>query len=72
MFRDVLRLVTPQGDPHRRLGRSGANVPFRLGSGSAGSGGCSERLASMSAGEWRLVFRWESGDVHEVEIVDYH
>ena len=21
---------------------------------------------------WRLVFRWESGDAHEVEIVDYH
>jgi len=22
--------------------------------------------------QWRLVFRWESGDAHEVEIVDYH
>jgi len=21
---------------------------------------------------WRLVFRWESGDAHEVQIVDYH
>jgi proteic killer suppression protein len=21
--------------------------------------------------QWRLVFRWESGDAHEVEIVDY-
>ena len=22
--------------------------------------------------QWRLVFRWDSGDAHEVEIVDYH
>lgn len=22
--------------------------------------------------QWRIVFRWESGDAHEVEIVDYH
>lgn len=22
--------------------------------------------------QWRLVFRWEAGDAHEVEIVDYH
>ena len=22
--------------------------------------------------QWRLLFRWESGDAHEVEIVDYH
>jgi proteic killer suppression protein len=22
--------------------------------------------------QWRVVFRWESGDAHEVEIVDYH
>ena len=22
--------------------------------------------------QWRLVFRWEPGDAHEVEIVDYH
>lgn len=22
--------------------------------------------------QWRLVFRWESGDAHDVEIVDYH
>lgn len=21
---------------------------------------------------WRIVFRWESGDAHDVEIVDYH
>ena len=21
---------------------------------------------------WRLVFHWESGDAHDVEIVDYH
>ena len=21
---------------------------------------------------WRLVFRWESGDAHDVEITDYH
>lgn len=22
--------------------------------------------------QWRVVFRWTSGDAHEVEIVDYH
>lgn len=22
--------------------------------------------------QWRIVFRWESGDAHEVEIDDYH
>lgn len=22
--------------------------------------------------QWRIVFRWESGDAHHVEIVDYH
>lgn len=22
--------------------------------------------------QWRIVFRWESGDAHEVSIVDYH
>lgn len=22
--------------------------------------------------QWRVVFRWESGDAHDVEIVDYH
>ena len=22
--------------------------------------------------QWRIVFRWEAGDAHEVEIVDYH
>lgn len=22
--------------------------------------------------QWRILFRWESGDAHEVEIVDYH
>jgi len=22
--------------------------------------------------QWRLIFRWESGDAHDVEIVDYH
>ena len=22
--------------------------------------------------QWRIVFRWENGDAHEVEIVDYH
>jgi toxin HigB-1 len=21
---------------------------------------------------WRILFRWESGDAHDVEIVDYH
>lgn len=22
--------------------------------------------------QWRVVFRWEGGDVHEVSILDYH
>lgn len=22
--------------------------------------------------QWRIVFRWEKGDAHDVEIVDYH
>ena len=22
--------------------------------------------------QWRIIFRWESGNCHEVEIVDYH
>lgn len=22
--------------------------------------------------QWRICFRWEEGDAHEVEIVDYH
>ncbi len=22
--------------------------------------------------QWRIVFRWESGDAHDVEIEDYH
>jgi proteic killer suppression protein len=22
--------------------------------------------------QWRIVFRWEGGDAHEVSIVDYH
>jgi proteic killer suppression protein len=22
--------------------------------------------------QWRICFRWSNGDVHEVEIVDYH
>lgn len=22
--------------------------------------------------QWRIVFRWEAGDAHEVEVVDYH
>lgn len=22
--------------------------------------------------QWRVVFRWESGDAHDVEITDYH
>lgn len=22
--------------------------------------------------QWRVVFRWEAGDAHDVEIVDYH
>lgn len=22
--------------------------------------------------QWRIVFHWEAGDAHEVEIVDYH
>lgn len=39
-----------------------------------------ERLAGDRAGQyslrineqWRLCFRWQDGDAHEVEIVDYH
>lgn len=23
-------------------------------------------------GQWRVVFRWEAGDAHDVAIVDYH
>lgn len=22
--------------------------------------------------QWRICFRWQNGDVHDVEIVDYH
>jgi len=22
--------------------------------------------------QWRVIFRWENGDVHDVEIDDYH
>lgn len=22
--------------------------------------------------QWRICFRWQTGDAHEVEIVDYH
>lgn len=22
--------------------------------------------------QWRICFRWKDGDVHDVEIVDYH
>ena len=22
--------------------------------------------------QWRIIFRWESGDAHDVAIVDYH
>jgi proteic killer suppression protein len=39
-----------------------------------------ERLRGDRAGEWsirindqwRICFRWEAGDAHDVEIVDYH
>jgi len=39
-----------------------------------------EKLAGDRAGEysirindqWRVCFRWKDGDVHDVEIVDYH
>lgn len=39
-----------------------------------------ERLKGGRAGQhsirindrWRICFRWESGDAHNVEIVDYH
>ena len=22
--------------------------------------------------QWRIIFRWETGDAHDVEIIDYH
>ncbi len=39
-----------------------------------------ERLQGKRAGQhsirindqWRICFRWEAGDAHDVEIVDYH
>jgi proteic killer suppression protein len=39
-----------------------------------------ERLHGDRAGQysirvnrqWRICFRWDSGDAHDVEIVDYH
>lgn len=39
-----------------------------------------EKLSGNRAGQysirlndqWRICFRWEKGDAHEVEIVDYH
>lgn len=31
-------------------------------------GQCSIRIND----QWRICFRWQRGDVHEVEIVDYH
>lgn len=31
-------------------------------------GYCSIRIND----QWRLVFRWEEGDVYEVRIMDYH
>ena len=41
---------------------------------------CLERLAGDRQGQyririnqqWRICFRWESGDAHNVEITDYH
>ena len=39
-----------------------------------------ERLRGARSGQysirindqWRICFRWEAGDAHDVEIVDYH
>ena len=39
-----------------------------------------ERLRGKRSGEWsirindqwRICFRWEGGDAHDVEVVDYH
>mgnify|MGYP001575678073 CR=1 FL=1 len=39
-----------------------------------------EKLADTFAGrhsirindQWRICFRWEHGNVHDVEIIDYH
>ena len=39
-----------------------------------------EKLSGKRAGQhsirindqWRICFRWREGDVHDVEIVDYH
>lgn len=26
----------------------------------------------VGSDQWRIYFRWQEGDAHEVEIVDYH
>jgi len=44
------------------------------------SGNRLEKLKGERAGQysirineqWRLCFRWENGDAHDVQIVDYH
>nr|VFJ62234.1 MAG: proteic killer suppression protein [Candidatus Kentron sp. FM]VFJ73120.1 MAG: proteic killer suppression protein [Candidatus Kentron sp. FM]VFK19916.1 MAG: proteic killer suppression protein [Candidatus Kentron sp. FM] len=36
---------------------------------------CSDRKGQHSIRinrQWRICFRWQSGDAHDVEIVDYH
>lgn len=35
------------------------------------TGGCSGAWAMTINGPWRLVFRFQDGDAHDVEIVDY-
>ena len=35
-------------------------------------GGLHRKHSIRINGQWRVVFRWENGDAHEVEIDDYH
>jgi proteic killer suppression protein len=35
-------------------------------------GGRKGQFSIRINGQWRICFRWESGDAHDVEIVDYH
>lgn len=56
------------------------NAAVQLGDLRAPPGNRLEALKGRSQGkhiirindQWRIVFRWASGDAHEVEITDYH